>query len=277
MIEEIESERLLNMIRVNHCGCDSKHMPPFEMLRRDGSRDYTILLVKTEACFWLDGTLHETGPNMAILYDKDVPVRYGCADSMYSDDWLHFDLTLDEDILDQLQIPFQTPLYPADFPMLSGYLRMLVWQTHAKGLHSDEITDAMMRTLLYSLDSQILGLPKKQVLHKHYATMQHLKARIYNSPELIWSVEQMAELVHMSPSYFQHLYKEIFGISCRQDVILARMERAKFFLNSTDMPVLMIAEACGYENAVHFMRQFKKSEGMTPTEYRAFFSSGRSR
>ena len=99
------------MITVNHCGCDSKHMPPFEMLRRDGSRDYTILLVKTGACFWLDGKRHETRPNMAILYDKEVPVRYGCADSVYSDDWLHFDLTQDEDILDQLQIPFQTPLY----------------------------------------------------------------------------------------------------------------------------------------------------------------------
>lgn len=86
-----------------------------------------------------------------------------------------------------------------------------------------------MRTLLYSLDSQIRGLPEKQVLHKHYAILKHLRAGIYNSPELIWCVEQMAEQVHMSPSYFQHLYKEIFGISCRQDVILARMERAKFF------------------------------------------------
>ena len=70
-------ERLPDMITLNHCGCDSKHMPPFEMLRRDGSRDYTILPVKTGACFWLDGKLHETRPNMAILYDKEVPVRYG--------------------------------------------------------------------------------------------------------------------------------------------------------------------------------------------------------
>lgn len=78
----------------------------------------------------------------------------------------------------------------------------------------------------------------------------------------------MADYVHMSPFYFQHLYKELYHISCMQEVILARIERAKFYLTTTDMSVKAVSDFCGYENDLHFIRQFKKKEGLTPTQYR---------
>ena len=34
------------------------------------------------------------------------------------------------------------------------------------------------------------------------------------------------------------------------------------------MSIRSLSDFCGYDNELHFMRQFKKFVGMTPTEYR---------
>ena len=34
------------------------------------------------------------------------------------------------------------------------------------------------------------------------------------------------------------------------------------------MDIASVAALCGYENQLHFMRQFKKFTGLTPSQYR---------
>ena len=201
------------MISVFKCGYDSKHPTNFEMHRPHGSPDYTLLLVKTEAYFYVDGVPVDTKPNTVLLYDKTAAVRYGCRRKNYNDDWIHFDMTEDE-------LPF----------------------------------------------FENLAIPCNGILSQ-------LRMSILNAPHKKWTVPDMAQTVHMSPSYFQHLYKQMFGISCMQDVIAARLKNAKFYLRTSDMSIQSLAEFCGYENELHFMRQFKKQEGMTPTQYREHFRS----
>lgn len=69
-------------------------------------------------------------------------------------------------------------------------------------------------------------------------------------------------------TYLQKIYRETFGISCVADVIASKIIYAKDILSKTNMSVLEVAYECGYKNDVHFMRQFKKCVGVTPSEYR---------
>ena len=46
------------------------------------------------------------------------------------------------------------------------------------------------------------------------------------------------------------------------------MEKAKQLLTYTDLRIREIADQCGYQNESHFMRQFKKNNGVTPTVFR---------
>jgi AraC family transcriptional regulator of arabinose operon len=57
-----------------------------------------------------------------------------------------------------------------------------------------------------------------------------------------------------------------------QEVILARIERAKFYLTTTDMSIKSLSDFCGYENELHFVRQYKAKEGLTPSQYRKLFT-----
>lgn len=258
------------MLRMVYGGYDAVHKHPFEMFRQKGVEDYTLLLVKSSGYFYLNGKRTETGPQMAVLYPPRTMVRYGSAGMTYKDDWIHFELTEDETILHELGLPFQTPMYLPEMTPVSGCLRLLVRQKRRGGLYEAESEDALLRGLLYTLAALVNGKPDGRRNRRYFREMQELRVEIYNTPESRWDVPRMAEQLHLSESYFQHLYRDFFGISCFRDVIEARMERARFLLSTTDLPVGMLAEVCGYESELHFMRQFRQKVGMTPTEYRKF-------
>ncbi len=95
-----------------------------------------------------------------------------------------------------------------------------------------------------------------------------LRREIHKAPELNWNLEVIANRLNISKSYVQKLYKEHFGISYIDDLLEARMDMAKKLLNTTDLRISEVASACGYQNATHFMRQFKAKTGESPSEFR---------
>lgn len=102
----------------------------------------------------------------------------------------------------------------------------------------------------------------------YYREFVNLRERIYSDPQEDWSIDAMCRDLILSRGYFQKLYTRCFGISFTQDVINSRIELSKRLLSSTDYSIAYIADQSGYSNYVHFMHQFKKIVGITPTEYR---------
>ena len=78
----------------------------------------------------------------------------------------------------------------------------------------------------------------------------------------------LAAKCNMSEVYFRKLFTKHFGISPRQYIIDARIEKAKQLLAEGTGSVCVISEACGFSNPYHFCRMFKQKTGTTPTEYR---------
>ena len=73
----------------------------------------------------------------------------------------------------------------------------------------------------------------------------------------------------LSSIYFQELYKKAFGISCGADIINSRIENARRLLSETAYTIEQIAERCGYNNSIHFSRQFKQVMGAAPSKWRS--------
>lgn len=82
------------------------------------------------------------------------------------------------------------------------------------------------------------------------------------------SIDQLAEQVFLSPSRLAHLFREQMGASVvrwRED---QRVVRAKQLLQTTLLPVAVIAQQTGYDDQLYFSRVFKKRVGVSPSEYR---------
>lgn len=82
------------------------------------------------------------------------------------------------------------------------------------------------------------------------------------------SIEKLAELCSLHPTYFAHVFKEAYGTSPKSYIIGLKIKRAKEYLAHSDYSVNEISELVGYSDPAYFSSAFKKETGETPTEYK---------
>ncbi len=81
-------------------------------------------------------------------------------------------------------------------------------------------------------------------------------------------LEDLSTLFFISKYHLSREYKKNYGITIGNDLTARRVSHAKSLLRFSDSPVEEIALLCGFSEAGYFIRTFKKTEGMTPLEYR---------
>ncbi|MGB8453445.1 MAG: AraC family transcriptional regulator [Anaerocolumna sp.] len=256
------------MIYINFGGCDSRHTQGYVIGQAQGNADYLLIIAKTNAIFEINGTRYETLPGTMVLFDKNISYQYWNNQGEYVNDWLHFDFREEAPPFASLSLPFNTPFYLNNLPSITLLMNQIIVELYSDSPHRNEIIDYFMHILLFRLSEQVQTKEDPIRSHPLYPKLSSLRANIYNASEEKWTVDRMCTELHISPSYFQHLYKKMFQVSCINDLVNARIEAAKFRLRRTTLPIHIISELCGYENEVHFCRQFKKNTGLSPREYR---------
>ena len=82
------------------------------------------------------------------------------------------------------------------------------------------------------------------------------------------SLADIARVGALSPSRFDHVFKEKTGqtfVHYLQDI---RLEKAKLLLASSSLRIVEIALEVGFISPGHFNRTFREREGLSPREYR---------
>lgn len=74
--------------------------------------------------------------------------------------------------------------------------------------------------------------------------------------------------ISMNYSLFSYAFKQYTGNNFVNFLKEIRMEKAKELLEKTDLRIVEISQKIGYENEKHFMKIFKVTCGVSPTEYR---------
>lgn len=85
------------------------------------------------------------------------------------------------------------------------------------------------------------------------------------------SLSVLAEEFHLNPQYISQLFKNEIGVGFLAYLTNIRMEKAKKLLLCTSLSIAEIAEQSGYGDYRVFTKVFKKSEGITPSQYRRDF------
>ena len=88
-------------------------------------------------------------------------------------------------------------------------------------------------------------------------------------PSQNFSLGKMAQSVNLSAPYFCNLFKSITGVSPARYLKSLRMRHATVLLSTTFLSVKEIARHVGLADESHFVRDFKRIYGMTPSEYRS--------
>ncbi|GGF98840.1 hypothetical protein GCM10010912_49500 [Paenibacillus albidus] len=82
-------------------------------------------------------------------------------------------------------------------------------------------------------------------------------------------VGELAELVHMHPSYAGQLFKQEVGENVSDYLNRVRMEKASELLERTTMKIYEVSGAIGISDYRYFCKLFKSYTGFTPTQYKS--------
>lgn len=88
------------------------------------------------------------------------------------------------------------------------------------------------------------------------------------------SLSVLADVFHLNPQYISQLFKNEIGVGFLAYLTNIRIEKAKKLLLSTSLSVTEIAEHTGYSDYRVFTKVFKKTEGITPSQFRRGFLVG---
>ena len=81
------------------------------------------------------------------------------------------------------------------------------------------------------------------------------------------SIESIAEKVGWSGDHLRRMFRLTLQISPYQVQTQARLKRARQLLREENLPIAQIASRCGFDDASHFARAFKKDCGLTPRQF----------
>jgi AraC family transcriptional regulator, arabinose operon regulatory protein len=93
-------------------------------------------------------------------------------------------------------------------------------------------------------------------------------SKLKKDPTASWDISVLAVLVNLSPSRFRHLFKQETGTSPAQYLKDLRLARAEKMLRTTFLSIKQVLKQVGIASNAHFVRDFRRKYGTTPTAYR---------
>ena len=104
-----------------------------------------------------------------------------------------------------------------------------------------------------------------QMNHREIETV---KKYIYENYDKEISVDYLADMVFMAPSYLSHVFKKETGQNLSKFIKAYRMEKAKEMLKETHNKIVNISYAVGYPNVSYFCQSFREYFGVSPQKFR---------
>lgn len=256
------------MIQLLSCGYHFVHEDGIVINRPSGAGNFAFVFFKSYSEAIIEGSSYHLDKYHYIFFHPATSHLYREIEKPFINDWFHCEIAGLEEFLADINFPLDTPVRAEDPYLISRSIKELQNIVRQNSSLQDRIIDCDLRSFFMKLTS----LREKSALlgstNRHFLTFSKLRNEVYNAPYRNFSVEALASSLNLSKSYFQHLYKQLFGCSVVADIINARLEYAKYLLTDSKLTVAAVSKTCGYENDTHFMRQFKKFVGITPGQYK---------
>ena len=221
----------------------------------NAGRKYSALSFRFHADAYLKTeTAEYRMTNNSIAY---VPahVEYGRSASVDELIAVHFET----ENTDDREIEIFTPKNP---DVIANLFREILecWQRKAVGYKYE------CSALLCKILRECYVINQKNELKKSKIqnSVDYIRAS-YTDPHL--SMQKIAEKSFISEVYFRKLFKEEFGISPQKYIIRLRIQHALGLISSGYYSLKEIAYMSGYSDYKYFSVEFKKTVGVSPSQY----------
>ena len=254
-------------MKIDYIGTNYVNKNDFVVNHPDGLEQYLLMLFLTEVTIRTAQSEIMYPSGTMILYAPHVPQYYCNKQTGFSNDWIQFLGAETEEFLTALDFPLNTPFRIQDPELLHQRFQTIEDEFFMKYSYHNTMETILLKELLIHIRRELLreGSPCSTELELRFRSAN---SQILSSLDQNWTLENMAALVGLSPSRFSHIYRSIFHISPKKNLILERMYKAKFLIQSQNYSVSEAASMVGYDNIFQFSKQFKRITGKAPSDYR---------
>ena len=238
----------------------------FQINRPEGIQTYTFLQFSTGMQVKCNGEMVEALSGACIFYAPQTP-QFFRSEKDLRHDWFHTDACMGE-LLQKYQIQENVLLYPQNSEAITSAIYKMESEFYGNKPYREERLNTLLADFLIVFSRLISQEEELHISAKEISWLRTVRTEIFSKIEENWTVEKMVRLAGMSQPQFFNKYKQVFGISPVNDLILARINAAKNMLLFSDRQIRQIAFMLGYNNEYHFIRQFHKFVGESPGNYR---------
>ena len=242
-------------------------MSGFEISHAGNRNDYLFIHFHTPVTLTMHGKTEELHPHACVIFHRNTALHFKAKVNLIHD-WMHFEGEVPE-LISKYGLTFDTVYYPKTYDYITETIRSLEAEFFSQKSYFEDMQQAKFCELFVKLArNTVLEESGEIIPHGMRKRFIDMRNEVFASLSHDWTIDEMAKKIPLSESRFYVLYRDIFGISPKNDLICARVELAKNLLRRGIYSVDEVAEATGYNSTFNFIRQFRKACGTTPGDYK---------
>lgn len=240
--------------------------------RRSQLSSYLFFMVlRGHGTLTVEGVPYEMAAGDCAFVDCMLNYRHKSSDDLWQLQWVHFNGPSMIGIYDKYRERGGRYAFTpdsGDFGKLSQLLtkiqQIAASSSHIRDMEINEALTSLLTELMrnsWNADSRSDASPKRKDLR---SVREYIDLHYAEDVKL----DDLAQRFFINKFYLTRIFKEQYGMTINAYLTQVRITNAKKHLRFTDMTVEQAGAQCGYKDANFFIRMFKRSEGMTPGEFR---------
>ena len=211
-----------------------------------------IFTLKKGSCFFIDC--------MTPYYHQSNP------DDPWELIWVHFQGATTPEYY-RFFSGLSTPvLAPTSFGELREKFDILLTVNKESNLSAEIASSRLIMDILSILLQEVTKPKNSDTPHK--TNLESIRNYLDEHYTDKFSLDELAEEFFISKYYLCREFKNMYGITLNHYVIAKRITLAKKLLRFSPYTLEEIATECGFYDASYFNKQFKKSEGISASDFR---------
>jgi len=234
--------------------------------------EFTELMIMTEGELYVHHIEDYKVTAGQVFFMPQGVLHYGTAPSTFTIHWAHFiipDLTIadESELTDDMYSSHY--VLPVQFNCVdqSDLLTLIhLLEQFLLTKTTQDVRNSLITAILEDISLKVYeNINNQGIIHSR---LKSIIDYIHSNLQAKITVNSLAEMFGYSEKYIFNLFKRHLNVSPRQFINNCKMEFAKSMLMNSEYTVQYIAYHLSYGNPQYFMRLFKKTFGITPTEYR---------
>ena len=236
---------------------------------RSGLMSYLCFIVLDgEGSLMYEGRQYQLKQGDCVFIDCQKPYSHSTSEKLWSLAWCHFYGSSMPLVYEKYKERGGLPIFHPDN---INVFKEILQQLYMLAGSSDYVRDMRINeslSVLLTLLMQESWNPDNSAISKK--RMELVSVKNYMDEHYIEKItlDDLEAQFFINKYYLLKIFKETYGVTISNYLISRRITRAKQLLRFTQMTIDEVGCAVGMDGAGYFSRMFKKSEGISPKEYR---------